>query len=317
MANQEGDSDQTLAQLLVRDVEGFPTSGEKPSPEGQGSYGIVFQVSVRGLPCIAKRPHDILVNQKRVSKEERESLLKRFRKECIVLSKLRHPNIVHFVGVHYGTYGENDLSLIMERLHCDLGEFVEARPELPLPQKLSILLDVSYGLVYLHGQKPQIIHRDLSAQNVLMTLEGQAKIADLGVAKLVDPKMQVTIAHTRNPGNYYYMPPEAQFEQAECSTKLDIFSFGHLSLYTLNQQVPSVFEVPMTPELHKKGKYQTLRRKKDLERVGKGHCLYPLILSCLHDYPQERPTTCKLNQMLKELCTMNPKSRRIVKVQEV
>ena len=292
--------------LNNEDLDDLPTSGGHLKPEGQGAYGVVFKVRVRGVPCIAKRVHDILVNQKRVSKEERDSLLKKFRNECIVLSKLRHPNIVHFVGVHYGA-DTNDLSLIMESLDCDLGEFVETRPTLPLQVKLSILLDVSYGLVYLHDQTPQIIHRDLSIQNVLMTQDGQAKIADLGVAKLFDPKTQAAMAHTRNPGNYFYMPPEAQFEHAECSTKLDVFSFGHLSIYTINQHAPQVFEVQMTPEFQREGSYQTMKRKRDLETIGHDHCLYPLIMRCLHDDPNNRPTTRELNLILKELCTKNPK----------
>ena len=292
--------------LLNKELEGLPTSGDHLKPEGQGAYGVVYKVTVRGVPCIAKRVHDILINQKRVSKEERDSLLKKFRNECIVLSKLRHPNIVHFVGVHYGA-DKSDLSLIMESLHCDLGEFVDTRPNLPLPVKLSILLDVSYGLVYLHDQTPQIIHRDLSIQNVLMTQDGQAKIADLGVAKLLDPKTQAAIAHTRNPGNYFYMPPEAQFEHAECSTKLDIFSFGHLAIYTLNQRAPQVFEIQVTPELQREGRYQTMKRRSDLERIGPNHCLYLLITRCLHDDPKKRPTTRELNLILKELCTRNPK----------
>ena len=291
--------------LVNEELEGFPSSGHHLIPEGQGAYGVVFKVKVRGVPCIAKRVHNILVNQKRVSKEERDSLLKKFRNECIVLSKLRHPNIVHFVGVHYGV-DKDDLSLIMESLECDLGDFVETHPKLPLPVKLSILLDISYGLVYLHDQTPQIVHRDLSTQNVLMTHDGHAKIADLGVAKLLDPKTQAAIAHTRNPGNYFYMPPEAQFEHAQCSTKLDIFSFGHLSVYTINQQAPQVFEVPVTSELQVEGRYQTTKRKRDLETIGHHHCLYPLIMRCLHDDPNQRPATRELNNALKELCTKNP-----------
>ena len=296
-----------LEPFVIKEVEDLPQPGEKPTLEGHGAYGIVFKVTARGLPCIAKRVHDILVSQKRVSKEERESMIKKFRNECLVLSRLRHPNIVHFVGVHYGANGERDLSLIMERLDCDLGEFVETRPNLPLPVKLSILLDVSYGLLYLHNQTPQIIHRDLSVQNVLMTNEGQAKIADLGVAKLLDPTAQASIAHTTNPGNYYYMPPEALLEHAQCSTKLDIFSFGHLALYTLNQKTPSVFEVTMTPELKVKGTQQAERRKKALKCIGSTHSLYPLIMWCLRDDPNERPTTSLLNETLKEICTREPK----------
>ena len=82
------------------------------------------------------------------------------------------------------------MTLIMERLHMDLEKFLdpEQRPSINTYTKLSILLDVSSGLLYLHAQlaKP-IITRYLTAGNVLLTEDfKQAKIADLRVSKLVD-----------------------------------------------------------------------------------------------------------------------------------
>ena len=183
---------------------------------------------------------------------------------------------------------------------------METKPNIPLPVKLSMLLDVSYGLLYLHDQTPQIIHRDLSVQNVLVAIDGRAKIADLGVAKLLDPKTQAAIAHTRNPGNFYYMPPEAQYEHAHCSAKLDIFSFGHLSIYAVNQEAPNVHEVPITAEIQRERSYQTAKRRKDIERMGTNHCLYDVVMRCLQDDPDERPSTLELNLTLKHLSTKYP-----------
>ena len=314
MAYQFGDLDDVLKPFVIKKVEGLD-NGEEFRPEGQGAYGVVFKVKVDGLPCIAKRMHEMLVNH--VSDEERTAFLEKFKNECIVLSKLRHPNIVHFVGVHYGK-AKSDFSLIMESLSCDLGEFLHRHPNMPLPVKLSVLLDVSYGLLYLHNQSPQIIHRDLSVQNVLMTTEGRAKIADLGVAKLLNAKMQVTMTHTRNPGNYYYMPPEAQLEHAQCTTKLDVFSFGHLSLYTVNQEPPEVYEVHLKAEMIQEGRIQTKKRRKCLDKMGAHHCLYPLVMECLRDNPEDRPTTLQLNSNLKKLCTQHPKkSHHIMRICEV
>lgn len=310
MANHVDDA---LKPFIIQEVEGL--DGEDFRPEGQGAYGVVFKVKVEGLPCIAKRMHEILVS--RVSSEEQRALLDKFKQECIVLSRLRHPNIVHFVGVHYGKT-KGDFSMIMENLSCDLGEFLHRHPNMPLPSKLSVLLDVSYGLLYLHNHSPQVIHRDLSVQNVLMTTEGQAKIADLGVAKLLDAKMQATMTHTRNPGNYHYMPPEAQLECAQCTTKLDIFSFGHLSLYTVNQEPPEVFEVPLKAEMIEEGRIQIKKRKKCLDRMGACHCLYPLVMECLCDKPEDRPTTLQLNSTLKKLYTQHPKKgHHIMQICEV
>ncbi len=77
-----------------------------------------------------------------------------------------------------------ELALIVEKLQWDLGVFVEAYKQIPESIKVSFLLDVAYGLMYLHNRTPSVIHRDLSAGNVLISGEGKAKIADLGASKI-------------------------------------------------------------------------------------------------------------------------------------
>ena len=134
-----------LAPFVLPNVRGLASGDHK----GSGAYGAVYEVIVYDVRCIAKRLHDILISPD-VSPRERALVQEKFRQECILLSKLRHPNIVHFVGV---LCGENprDLMLIMERLNTDLGIFLESHPaKIPLSIKLSILLDISYGLLYLH-----------------------------------------------------------------------------------------------------------------------------------------------------------------------
>ena len=294
-----------LAPFVLKNVKGLDSDEKK----GSGAYGAVYEVTVRGVTCIAKRIHDILVTQ--VSPRERTSVQQNFAAEGVLLSKLRHPNVVHFVGVHYGR-SKNDLSLIMECLHTDLSKFLEgSSSEIPLSIKLSILLDVSYGLLYFHNHTPPIIHRDLSAGNVLLTTDLRAKICDLGVAKLLDFQTQVAIAQTKAPGSLHYMPPEALEENPDYNLKLDIFSFGHLTLYVAAQKPPSVHELDerTTYTALKKRTIQIRRRRRAIDEIGgERHTLYPLITQCLQDKQERRPTTSELNNRLNELCTKYPRS---------
>ena len=270
---------------------------------GSGSYGSVHVIEVNGIPCIAKRLHNILLGRggmEDVGDQQRQPLLEKFQRECFLLSRLRHPNIVQFMGVHYGR-NHSDLTLIMEYLHMDLEKCVESYPNLPLPLKISILLDVSYGLLHLHSQTPPIIHRDLSAANVLLTAGMRAKIADLGVSKYLDAQKQ-----TAAPGTLAYMPPEALKKEAAYTTKLDNFSFGAVALYVTIQEFPEVDDTTITVESVQKCEIQIQKRITWIRKVG-DHCLRPLILHCLQDLPERRPTTTKVNDDLKQLSVRYPR----------
>ena len=98
--------------------------------KGRGCYGAVYEVQVNGLPCIAKRLHDILVgrgDQETVREEDVRAVVNRFREECSLLSSLRNPNVVQFMGVHFGR-DEADISLIMEYMHMDLEHCIKTYP---------------------------------------------------------------------------------------------------------------------------------------------------------------------------------------------
>ena len=100
---------------------------------GRGCYGAVYEVRLHGLPCIAKRLHNILVGrgrEERVSSEQKRAVVERFREESILLSGLRHPNVVQFMGVRYGR-DEADISLIMECMHMDLDQCMKTYPDIP------------------------------------------------------------------------------------------------------------------------------------------------------------------------------------------
>ena len=180
-------------------------------------------------------------------------------------------------------------------MRCDVGAYVETTPNVPLSTKISILYDVSSGLLYLHDNN--ILHRDLTANNFLLTEDLHAKIADLGVSKRISIHQHMKLAQTKAPGSLNYMPPEVLKENPKYDYKIDIFSFGHLAIYVVMQEFPNVYEVDITPAVQ--GIHQRLRRQRALDQIGEQHCLYSLIVRCLSDDPERRPLTADVNAQMK------------------
>ena len=283
-----------MQQQLV--VEGLD---EEKNILGSGAYGVVYRVTVDGRECVAKKLHDILCRpdgyygNRDPTTQQRDYIIAKFLDECQILSTLNHPNVVGFVGVHFGD-DNNDISLLMERLHIDLDAYVKQNHDTTLSQRILILLDVSKGLLYLHSLTPTpLVHRDLTAFNILLTEDLTAKIADLGVSRYIDPSIARMIGLTVNPGHQIYMPPESRLRDPVYSTKLDIFSFGNLILHTINGMLPRVHDLPLPRQqvLDPDGRVELMRRDVSVhEQMGDNHCLYPLAVHCLHDRPEGRPT---------------------------
>ena len=151
------------------------------------------------------------------------------------MSDLRHPNITLFLGVCFLPNCQLPV-LLMERLDGSLDDLLETVPNIPLALKRSILEDVARGLLYLHKHTPQIIHRDLTAKNVLLTASLVAKITDFGNSRIVNLQPgQLARTLSQLPGTLVYMPPEALSESSRYGPSLDVFSFGHLALFTVTQ----------------------------------------------------------------------------------
>ena len=149
------------------------------------------------------------------------------------MSSLRHPNITQFLGLCFLPDAKLPL-LVMERLEASLDDLLEHMPNLPLSLKRSLLEDIGSGLLYLHKMQPPVIHRDLTSKNVLLTSSLVAKITDMGNSRIVETD-KVVRTLSKLPGTSVYMPPEAQDDVCHYGPSLDIFSFGHLALYTITQ----------------------------------------------------------------------------------
>ena len=182
---------------------------------GRGSYAAVVEVNYKGLRCAAKKIHKVFFEG------QVEGYVKNFEEECRLLSQLRHPHIVQFLGVYIDGATKAPV-LVMEFLPTTLAECIEKYGVMPEETCYSVFRDVILGLHFLHDRADPIIHRDLSANNVLLTSDMKAKISDLGVAKILQTNRAQLFTMTKQPGTMSYMPPETMVARPRYDKKVCI-----------------------------------------------------------------------------------------------
>ena len=251
---------------------------------GRGGYGEVFRGTLGSRPVAVKKIYDILIDAARENRQALDHIVEEFRRECELLKAAKHPSVVEFIGVFNQGEGEESALLVMELMEQTLEQFLrDNRGTLSTEKQIGICMQVVSGLLFLHQHDPQILHRDLTAKNVLMTKDGSiAKISDFGQAKFRPTSVQYLT--TRTPGTVLYMPPEALVDKPHFTDKGDIFSLGVLMLQVATQDPPSCGLVIV------KGQAEVERRAADLSRLPANHPLRPLILQCLQDDPAKRPS---------------------------
>ncbi|XP_065913992.1 uncharacterized protein [Dysidea avara] len=283
--------------LVLYDVN--PTGDEI----GRGAYGRVFAVNYEGTICAAKEVHTLLLE---MSQDEALHKIKSdFLSECQIWSTLRHPCVVQFLGVYYPASDQHRLPvMVMEKMEQSLRGLVEKYTTIPLNVKLSILDDVCLGLRYLHSRNPSIVHRDLSPNNILLGGQLEAKITDLGVAKVMETT-EDGISMTKVPGTPAFMPPESSVTKGSTyGTPLDIFSYGGVILNIITQIWPEPSDREQLNTLTDKWDVvsELARRQTYLDKlIGCAAELTELVTSCLNDNPKRRPTVAKVSIEIKRV----------------
>ena len=276
---------------------------------GRGSYAAVIEVDYKGMRCAAKKIYDILS-----APGEGDRLVARFEEECRLLGKLRHPHIVQFLGIYFDDTTDLPV-LVMEFLPATLAQCVDRYGRLPAEISYAILRDVALGLRYLHEQRPRVIHRDLSANNVLLTGDMAAKISDLGVAKILRINPAEMSRMTQTPGTQSYMPPETLRPNPRYDVEVDVFSFGVMLVHVLCGQWPFPSEATQVdPDNPARviGLTEVERRARYLDIIGRptdeqeGHTLMPLIERCLNNSPNLRPNASDLVERMSRASAEHP-----------
>lgn len=192
--------------------------GYQPIEEiGEGGYGQVVR---------ARLDDGRMVAVKRLSPERslplyRESL----RKEAELAAKLSHPNIVAILGVNDEPAG--DVALIMELVDgIDVARLLRVT-RLPLAAAIHVGRALLSALMHAHEQA-NIVHRDISPHNVLISWDGEVKLTDFGIAKMSG---QGPTSAGQHRGKLTYMSPE-QFQGDTLDARSDLFAVG-LIMYEL------------------------------------------------------------------------------------
>ena len=185
---------------------------------GKGSIGKVWLARHRrfGRRVALKTVH--LENQFE-DDIDRDEFYKRLQREAELCGAMQHPNIVTLYDVGYDDEFVSYLATEYVDGESLLARLRRTRP-LPLNEAVAISADLLRGLAYAHSKG--IIHRDIKPANILLTAEGQAKVADFGVARPLHSSLTATRSLVGTPN---YMSPE-QVRTTPVSPRSDLFSAG-------------------------------------------------------------------------------------------
>lgn len=172
-----------------------------------------------GFADVWKGEHDgkeVCIKMPRISLNDANDPRKSFFKEAVVWKRLRHPNIVSFLGVT-----TNPLQLVSEWMpNGTLTQYVEKNPG---SNRISLLLDVAEGLHYLHAS--YTIHGDLKGPNILVNGAGHACLADFGLASIVHGNSSI-VATEAHGYTARWTAPEILKGADKMTWEADVFSFG-------------------------------------------------------------------------------------------
>ena len=274
---------------------------DKSQTLGHGSYGAVYKAKCDQLPCAAKVLHPTIIdpsnNDPGVVK-----IMDRFRQECALLESIRHPNIVQYLAMTLDPESRLPV-LLMELLDESLTKMLERLPQsLASYIQVDICHDVALAIAYLHSNN--IIHRDLSSNNVLIIAGRRAKVTDFGMSKLAGAAPTMTPL-TMCPGMLAYMPPEALRDPPRYTNKLDCFSEGVIMIQVCTQLWPEpgprtqLVPFPASPTgMTEVPVLEPERRKNHIDLIDPKHALLPIAKECLKYEERERPSSEELCQRL-------------------
>ncbi len=166
---------------------------------------------------------------------ESEGAQRRFREEATLSQKLRHPGIVetYDIGNDGGTRFYTMELVTGGSLRGRIAERAEARRPFSVAEAVEIADQLLDALVYAHTRT---IHRDIKPENILLTAEGRPKLADFGLAKLIEPGRMESMAG--RVGTAYYMAPEQFRGEAGVDARADLYSVGVVLYELLTGHIP-------------------------------------------------------------------------------
>jgi len=199
---------------------------EYGQPIGQGAFGEVYKGKLHGKEVAIKRL--LVQNVSEISLQE-------FKQEIAIMSNLRHPNLLLFIGA---CLEPQHIAIVTEYLPMgSLQDVLFAKNvHMDMKKRLTILKEVAQGMNWLHSLKPPFLHRDLKTGNILLDQHLSARISDFGLASV--KRLDENGQRVEGPvGSPFYMAPEILLDKPY-DTKADVYSFSIVIWETLAHKDP-------------------------------------------------------------------------------
>lgn len=188
---------------------------------GSGSFGDVWRGEWAGIEVAVKKITKASITDKDIQS---------FRDEVDIMSKLRHPNVVQFLGACLSP----EIMLVTEYASRGslFGLLQNKNNQISWGQAVRISLDIAKGILYLHTRNPPIVHRDIKSLNILVMRDWKAVVADFGLTKIKKAGYLDTYC-----GSPAWTAPEVLRGQ-QYDESADVYSFGVVLWEILTRQAP-------------------------------------------------------------------------------
>ncbi|MCK4283933.1 MAG: protein kinase, partial [Candidatus Brocadiae bacterium] len=169
---------------------------------------------------------------------KQRQFLTRFFREAESSIKLQHKNIVK--GVAVGEEGGRYYFAMEFVPGRSVRQMIEKSGALPVEQATDIILQAAEGVA--HAHQNSIIHRDIKPDNIMVTRNGVAKLADLGLARQTDADVTALTRTGTSMGTPYYMAPEQTTDAKRADARSDIYALGASWYHMVTGQLPFIGE---------------------------------------------------------------------------
>ena len=241
---------------------------------GSGAFGAVYRANLNGTSVAVKVLHNVLVS---------EYNMQLVMKEFGIMKRVRHPNIVQFLGAIEPAERGHPPSLVMEALECSLSDLlhstIDVANRLTIREWLDVAIDITRGVAHLHAIG--IMHRDLKSENVLIDERMRAKVSDLGTAAVVAHSMSTNLVSPN------FLAPERLRGDTRYTSKADVYSLGVTMLEMATGEAADVDR----RSSHLVSATRSFEGRGDDSSMSLSRSLTSLIRRCVSEEADQRPSS--------------------------
>ena len=268
--------------------------------EKLGSFAILRKLGQGGIGSVwlatTPKKERVAVKVLPVHLAGERSFLTRFFREAQASIKLQHKNIIR--GIEVGE-AERNYYFAMEFVDgVSVRDMIRDSGFVPADKATDIIMQTAEGLVYAHENG--VIHRDIKPDNIMVTKDGTAKLADLGLARQTDQEMTRLTGTGTSMGTPHYMAPEQCRDAKRADARSDVYSLGMTWFHMVTGQTPFQGSTPL--EVMLKHEKEPLKWPAETRaRIPKG-VMTTIERMTAKDPDNRIQTTADVIQTIKEQC---------------